>query len=167
MYGKKKTVRGTVKHMHLRMAGTTTANVAADEVIMCNIPHETTPRRVRNKLAGSTIEAERRPNISSTQKEIMCACFPRRGPKRSPSPMPRLGNSCGGYCYRFQRHRDNHRFLCCGLLPLPCPMISLSLQLNKPAYQKCKRTPWHVEMRTAKSLSFITECACGYNKAKK
>lgn len=44
---------------------------------------------------------------------------------------------------------------------------SFSPWLNQPAYQKCKRTPWHVEMKTAKSRSSITECACSYKKSQK
>lgn len=41
------------------------------------------------------------------------------------------------------------------------------LRLNWTAYQKCQRMQRHGETKTAESLSLITECACGYNKAKK
>lgn len=41
------------------------------------------------------------------------------------------------------------------------------LRLDSPAYQKCQPTPWHFEMKTAKSLAFITSVRAAITKRKK
>lgn len=81
--------------------------------------------------------------------------------------MPHLCNSCCGYCYRFQRHTVTTTGSC-AMASFYFPALRyVFLRLDSPAYQKCQPTPWHFEMKTAKSLAFITSVRAAITKRKK